>query len=98
MKIDEQPIMDTVIRNKLAAVLDRVKDPENGMPVSEMGLVAGIKYKDAAHLFEIYFYPAEGAKACCVLLQMNAYSTMEKLIKEEMEKEFPYDKVIFKTA
>ncbi len=83
------------MKQKLAAVLDRVKDPENGMSVSEMGLVAGIKYREAEQLFKVYLYPAEGAKACCVILQLHAYSTMEHLLEEEITKEFPGHQVVF---
>ncbi len=87
--------MDRETKNRLQQVLDRVKDPENGMSVSEMGLVAGIKYKQTERIFEVYLYPAQGAKACCLFLQMNAYSTMEQLLKKEMITEFPNHRVIF---
>ncbi len=90
--------MNRETKNRLQQVLDRVKDPENGMPVSDMNLVAGIKYREAKLLFEVYLYPSQGAKACCLLLQLNAYSTMEQLLKKEITTEFPDHRVVFKTV
>lgn len=60
------------VRNKLAAVLDRVKDPESGTSVTQMNLVAGIKYNSLAKEFAVYMYPVKSAKTCCVAFQLNA--------------------------
>jgi len=83
-------------RKKLADILEKVKDPENGLSISRMGLVAGIKLKSESKLFEVYIYSIETAKACCFIFQMNAYATIENMLKEAIEKEFPGYKVVFK--
>ena len=88
--------MTAEIKNKLAEILNRVKDPENGMSVSEMNLVAGIKLNEATNEFEVYMYTPETAKACCVVYQLNAYATVENLLKEGIETEFPNNTVVFK--
>jgi len=88
--------MTKAMRNKLAEILDRVKEPENGMSLSRMELVAGIKYNNKTNEFSVYMYTLETAKACCMVFQLNAYSTIETLLKEALEKEFPNSKVVFK--
>lgn len=88
--------MTIAMRNKLAEILDRVKEPENGMSVNRMELVAGIKYNDKTNEFSVYMYTPETAKACCMVFQLNAYAAIETLLKAEIEKEFPGNKVIFK--
>ena len=85
-------------RNKLAAVLDRVKDPESGTSVTQMNLVAGIKYNDQAKEFAVYMYPVKSAKVCCVVFQLNAYAQIEEMLKKEIEEEFPNDNVVFKNS
>lgn len=76
------------IRDKLADILDRVKDPENGTSVAQMNLVAGIKYNNLSREFEVYMNSVKSAKARCALFQLHAYSVMEK--------EFPNDTVVLK--
>jgi len=89
--------MTKEMKNKLAEILDRVKDPENGVSISQLGLVAGIKYYDKANEFSVYMYTLETAKACCMVFQLNAYGVIERLLKEEIEKEFPNQTVLFQT-
>ena len=84
------------MRNKLAEILDKVKEPENGMSISQMGLVAGIKHNNKTNEFSVYMYTLETAKACCMVFQLNAYAAIETLLKTEIEKEFPGNKVVFK--
>lgn len=84
------------MRNRLAAVLDRVKDPENGTSVAQLNLVAGIKYNDQAKEFAVYMYTVKPAKVCCVVFQLNAYAQIEEMLKKEIEEEFPDNSVIFK--
>lgn len=90
--------MTNEIRNKLADIIDRVKDPENGVSVSQMNLVAGIKHHQETNEFEVYMNAIGSTKACCMVLQLNAYSTMELLLKKEIEKEFPDSKIVFMNA
>ncbi len=88
--------MKKEMRNKLADILDRVKDPENGTSITQMNLIAGIKYNNLAKEFEVYMYSLKKAKACCVLFQLNAYAQIEEMLKKEIEKEFPNNFVVFK--
>jgi len=90
--------MTNETKTKLADILDRVKDPEDGMSVRQMNLVAGIKQNPETRDFEVYMYKLQPAKACCVVFQMSAYSTIELLLKKEIEKEFPGNSVVFKNA
>ncbi len=84
------------MRTKLADILDRVKDPENGTSIAQLNLVAGIKYNNLAKEFEVYMYSVKPAKACCILFQLNAYAQIEELLKKEIEIEFPNNIVVFK--
>ncbi|GBD90682.1 hypothetical protein BMS3Abin04_01399 [bacterium BMS3Abin04] len=88
--------MTKAMRNKLAEILDRVKEPENGIPLSRMELVAGIKYNYKTNEFSVYMYTLETVKACCMVFQLNEYAAIETLLKTEIEKEFPGNKVVFK--
>jgi len=90
--------MTNEMKNKLAEILDRVKDPENGMALSQLNLIAGIKHREAEKKYEVYMFPVETAKACCVVYQLSAYAVLENLLKEEIEKEFPGNTVVFKNA
>ena len=63
------------VRNKLATILDRVKDPESGTSVAKMNLVAGIKYNEPAKEFEVYMHSVKTAKACCVVFQCLSVKT-----------------------
>ena len=83
-------------KNKLAKILNEVKDPENGLSVSRMGLVAGIKLKEETKEFQVYMYSIETDKACCVVFQLNVYATIEHALKEAIEGEFPGYKVVFR--
>lgn len=87
---------DTKVR--LSDILDRVKDPQNGVSISQMNLVAGIKQHEEANEFIVYFNAIASAKACCVIFQLSTFSTMETLLKVEIEKEFAGSKVLFANA
>ena len=88
--------MKKEMRAKLADLLDRVKDPENGTSISQMNLIAGIKYNNPAKEIEVYMYSVKPAKACCVVFQLTAYAQIEEMLKKEIEEEFPNDIVVFK--
>ncbi len=88
--------MTEEIKNKLEKILDQVRDPENGLSVNQLGLVAGIKLKEEAKRFQVYMYSIETAKACCVVFQLNAYAAIEQALKEAIEGEFPGYKVVFR--
>jgi len=77
-------------------ISDRVKDPENGTSISQINLVAGIKYKNLDMKFEVYMYSVKTTKACCVFFQLNAYAQTEALLKKEIETKLPNNIVVFK--
>jgi len=88
--------MNEDTKKKLADILERVKDPEDGMSVRQMNLVAGIKQNPKTKDFEVYMYKLQPAKACCMVFQIGAYSTIEQLLKKEIENEFPDSHVVFR--
>lgn len=84
------------MKNKLTKILDSVIEPESQLSVSELAIVAGIKYKQASKQFLVYMKPIETVKACCMVFQLVGYSQVEDLLKEAIENIFPDQKVVFK--
>ncbi len=87
--------MNQEMKNKLSNILDEVKDPETGLPVSQLGLIEGIKHKADLNELLVYMNSLETAKACCMVSQFLGYAKIEELLKEALEKEFPNQTVVF---
>lgn len=90
--------MDDEMRNKLGEILDEVVDPESGLPISELGLVAGIKYNTIAEKLLVFMNPITSIKAYSLVYNFFGYGKIEELIREALQKEFPYLTIVFVNA
>ena len=83
--------MDEEMKNKIDSVLDRVKDPESGLSVSELGLVKKLRYSEGKkhlYVFTDFFKRHPGCLTCAAVASLVS-SSIQKNLESELEKEFP---------
>ena len=81
--------MDPNIQKKLDDVLGRVKEPESGLNLSQLGLVERFRYNAKDRRLIVFKSKITPSKGCCTLISnMLLHSTLESLIKE-LQYEFP---------
>ena len=82
---------------KIDAVLDRVKDPESGLPVSRLGIVKRVRYvedKKILYVFTDFQSHMPDCRTCVFIARLVA----EKILREltvEFHLEFPGLDIIF---
>lgn len=85
------------MKRTIDAVLDRVKDPESGYSVAELGVVQRLRYN--AEQGELYVFTDFGAHqpGCltCVGIASMIRNTIERRLTEEFETELPSVSVVF---
>jgi len=83
--------MQQEIRQKVDAVIDRVKDPESGLSVADLGVVTKVRYsEEQQHLY--IFTDFNSHRPGCVTCAGIALALMATIIKDletEFQKEFP---------
>lgn len=77
------------MKKSLQAVLDRVKDPEAGMSVTELALVKKIRYDQEHKKLLVFFNFIRPGPACCFLLSRMVLSAVKKELQTELERAFP---------
>ena len=89
--------MDQVIKNKLDAVLENVKDPESNLPIGDLGVIEKFRYSEEGSTIYVFTKFSSHRPACmtCVGISMAIENTLYRLIKEELSKHFPSFKVEF---
>ena len=82
--------MDAGMTKKIDGVLDRVKEPETGLSMSELGLVSRLRYSAKHKKLAVFTKPLDTNRHyCCTVLQgLLIKGTFERLTKE-FQKEFP---------
>jgi Iron-sulfur cluster assembly protein len=82
--------MTPEMKQKIDAVLDRVKDPETGLSVAQMGLVERLRYSESnKKLLVILRAVNRRVPKCCAIIQGLLLSSVLNDITEEFQKEFP---------
>jgi metal-sulfur cluster biosynthetic enzyme len=81
--------MDSEMKKKLQAVLDRVKEPETNLSIADLGLVERIRHHPERRKLTIFTNPIRPAHACCTIIAGLLLSTTMKNLATELEKEFP---------
>jgi hypothetical protein len=77
------------MRQKLDNVLDRVKEPESGLSLSQLGLVERFRYIAKDRRLIVFKSEIKPSKGCCtVISNMLLHSTLESLAKA-LQDEFP---------
>ncbi len=81
--------MNEQMEKTLQTVLDRVKDPETGLSVAQLGLVRKIRYvKESKKLLVLLTFIRPGP-VCCSLLSGMVLSTVKKNLQTKLERAFP---------
>jgi metal-sulfur cluster biosynthetic enzyme len=81
--------MEEAMKKKLANLLDRVKEPQSGLTLSQLGMVAGIKHEPITNKLIVVTDPLITSKACCMVFNIYEVGEIEDLISFELKKEFP---------
>jgi metal-sulfur cluster biosynthetic enzyme len=76
--------MDAEMKRKIDSVLDRVKEPESGLSIAQIGLVKKLRYNPTRrrlYIFNNQLRP--NRKQCCTVIQgLLLNSTLEALKNE----------------
>ncbi|MFC1858750.1 hypothetical protein ACFL9U_12110 [Thermodesulfobacteriota bacterium] len=81
--------MDAEMIQKIDAVMDRVKDPESNLSITQLGLVERFRYNDARNKLYVFINSIRNAKICCAVMSMALLSSTLKQLSEELQNEFP---------
>lgn len=77
------------MKNKIDAVLDRVKDPESNLSAAQMGLVERLRYLEKQQKLVVFTRQPDGPPACCMLIAKMLQTAIADQLIGEFEKEFP---------
>ena len=75
--------------NRIDSVLDRVKEPESGLSIAQIGLVKRIRYSEKKNKLLVFTKAIAQTHACCTMLVLAQQSQILNLIEEEFKEEFP---------
>jgi metal-sulfur cluster biosynthetic enzyme len=81
--------MDAIMKKKLQSVLERVKDPETNMAISELGLVERFRYYPEQKKLSVFLNPVRPGKVCCSIISSLLLTSTLKNLMNELQKEFP---------
>jgi len=81
--------MDAIMKKKLQSVLERVKNPETNVAISELGLVERFRYHPKQKKLSVFLNPVRPGKVCCSLISSLLLSSTLKDLMNELKKEFP---------
>lgn len=83
--------MNPEMTEKIASILERVKDPESGLSVEEVGVVKRVRYNEEKKEMYIVTDFVSHLPGCltCVGIAMAVMSTIVRNLNEEFQKEFP---------
>jgi len=77
------------MKKKLQAVLERVKDPETNVAISELGLVERFRYHPEQKKLSVFLNPVRPGKVCCSIISSLLLTSTLKNLMNELQKEFP---------
>ena len=83
--------MEQSIATQFDEILERVKDPESGLPLSRMGIVRRFRHSEEGRVIYVFTAFGRHRPGCltCAGISMAIEGTIERQLKEELEKEFP---------
>jgi hypothetical protein len=87
--------MENIIQNKIDSVLDRIKEPQSGLSLSQIGFVEKIRCNSEGKKLIVFTNRLGHSKACCIALNMIVLGHIEKTLVEELKKEFPNHSIEF---
>ena len=68
---------------KIDAVLERVKEPESGLPVNELGLITRLRHSEKEKKLYVFTSPVASPPGCCVTIAKPLQSATQKNLIEE---------------
>ena len=77
------------MKKKLESVLERVKEPETNLTISELGLVERFRYYPKKKKLSVFLNPIKPGKVCCSIISSLLLSSTIKYLMNELQKEFP---------
>ena len=81
--------MDSNMKKKIDAVLERVKEPESGLSIAELGLVERLRYSEKHKKLIIFTNPTKSPPGCCIIIAKLLQKATGKGLTKEFQKEFP---------
>ena len=83
--------MSPLMIEKIDRVLERVKDPESGLPVSRLGLVKRFRYSEREKKIFVFtdVYPHLPKCVTCAAIARTIVSAIIRDLTAELEREFP---------
>jgi metal-sulfur cluster biosynthetic enzyme len=92
--------MDKSVQEKFDAVLEQVKDPESELPIGDLGVVKKFRYSEEGSTIYVFTDYNSHRPACmtCVGISMAIENSVNRAIREELQKFFPEFKVEFVSA
>jgi metal-sulfur cluster biosynthetic enzyme len=81
--------MDDAMKKKIDAVLARVREPESGLSLAELGLVERVRYSEKRGRLVVFTNPIKSPPGCCIIIAKLLQDTTGKRMAEEFQKEFP---------
>jgi metal-sulfur cluster biosynthetic enzyme len=83
-------MMTPEMKQKIDAVLDRVKEPVTGVSIAQLGLVERLRYSESNQkLFVIVNAANQRVPKCCRIIQGLLLSDILDALTQEFQKEFP---------
>lgn len=70
-------------------ILDRVKEPESGLSVAQLGLVHKCRLNQNRGKLYLYISPIAPSKGCCALISTMLLDTTLESLTREFKKAFP---------
>lgn len=92
--------MSNEVHEKFDRILENVKDPESSLPISDLGIVEKFRYHEEGKKIYVFTKFQTHRPACmtCVGISLAIEKSIDRLIEEEVLKEFPGFSVEFVPA
>ena len=81
--------MDDSMKHRLQMVLDRVREPETGQSITDLGLVRGINHHSAQRKLVVFLNPVRPGPTCCSIVGGLLLDTTKRDLAHALENEFP---------
>ena len=81
--------MEEKMKRRIDGVLERVKEPESGLSIAELGLVERLRYSEKHRKLVVFTNPINSPPGCCVIMAKLLQDTTGQRLTEEFQKEFP---------
>jgi metal-sulfur cluster biosynthetic enzyme len=83
-------MMTPKMKQKIDAVLDRVKDPETGLSIAQLGLVERLRYSESYQKLFVILKPVNRrVPKCCTIIQGLLLASILDATAKEFQREFP---------